>query len=97
MKVKKQKERNGKKMEPSQLIPIIKRLEAMREDQTGELQVRRFERNGQEKCIVRYDNKSNMFELEDRINNQTYEFDNIDYVAVEILELIQPAPTSTER
>lgn len=86
MKVKKQKERNGKKMEPSQLIPIIKRLE-----------VRRFERNGQEKCIVRYDNKSNMFELEDRINNQTYEFDNIDYVAVEILELIQPAPTSTER
>ncbi|MDN6295045.1 MAG: YkuJ family protein [Alkalibacterium gilvum] len=84
-------------MEPSQLIPIIKRLEAMREDQTGELQVRRFERNGQEKCIVRYDNKSNMFELEDRINNQTYEFDNIDYVAVEILELIQPAPTSTER
>lgn len=97
MKVKKQKERNGKKMEPSQLIPVIKRLEAMREDQTGELQVRRFERNGQEKCIVRYDNKSNMFELEDRINNQTYEFDNIDYVAVEILELIQPAPTSTER
>ncbi|HAJ69784.1 MAG: YkuJ family protein [Alkalibacterium gilvum] len=84
-------------MEPSQLIPVIKRLEAMREDQTGELQVRRFERNGQEKCIVRYDNKSNMFELEDRINNQTYEFDNIDYVAVEILELIQPAPTSTER
>ncbi|MDN6194277.1 MAG: YkuJ family protein [Alkalibacterium sp.] len=84
-------------MEPSQLIPVIKRLEAMREDQTGELQVRRFERNGQEKCIVRYDNKSNMFELEDRINNQTYEFDNIDYVAVEILEQIQPAQTSTER
>ncbi|GEK89904.1 YkuJ family protein [Alkalibacterium putridalgicola] len=82
-------------MKPSQLIPIIRRLDAMREDQSDEVQVRRFERNGQEKCIVRYDNKSNMFELEDRTTEQTYEFDNIDYVAVEILELVQPA-TSTE-
>ncbi|GEK92063.1 YkuJ family protein [Alkalibacterium kapii] len=84
-------------MEPSQLIPIIRRLEAMREDQTGEMQVRRFERNGEEKCIVRYDSKSNMFELEERKHDQTYEFDNIDYVAVEILEIIQPAPTTTEK
>lgn len=82
-------------MKPSQLIPIIRRLDAMREDQSDEVQVRRFERNGEEKCIVRYDNKSNMFELEDRTTEQTYEFDNIDYVAVEILELVQPA-TSTE-
>lgn len=82
-------------MKPSQLIPIIRRLDAMREDQSDEIQVRRFERNGEEKCIVRYDNKSNMFELEDRTTEQTYEFDNIDYVAVEILELVQPA-TSTE-
>jgi len=82
-------------MKPSQLIPIIRRLDAMREDQSDEVQVRRFERNGEEKCIVRYDNKTNMFELEDRTTEQTYEFDNIDYVAVEILELVQPA-TSTE-
>ncbi|SFB84397.1 Uncharacterized protein YkuJ [Alkalibacterium subtropicum] len=82
-------------MKPSQLIPIIRRLDAMREDQSDEVQIRRFERNGEEKCIVRYDNKSNMFELEDRTTEQTYEFDNIDYVAVEILELVQPA-TSTE-
>jgi len=82
-------------MKPSQLIPIIRRLDAMREDESDEVQVRRFERNGEEKCIVRYDNKTNMFELEDRTTEQTYEFDNIDYVAVEILELVQPA-TSTE-
>lgn len=82
-------------MKASQLIPIIKRLEAMREDQSEEIQVRRFEREGVEKCIVRYDAKSNMFELEDRTAQETYEFDNIDYVAVEILELIQPE-TSTE-
>jgi len=82
-------------MKSSQLIPIIKRLDAMREDETEEVQVRRFERDGVQKCIVRYDNKSNMFELEESATGQTYEFDNIDYVAVEILELIQPA-TSTE-
>ena len=53
-------------MKSSQLIPIIRRLEAMREDQTDEVQVRRFERDGVEKCIVRYDNQSKMFELENR-------------------------------
>lgn len=82
-------------MKPSQLIPIIRRLEAMREDQSDEVQVRRFEKDGKEQCIVRYDGKSKMYELEDRTAQQTYEFDNIDYVAVEILELVQPA-TSTE-
>jgi uncharacterized protein YkuJ len=82
-------------MKPSQLIPIIKRLEAMREDETDEVQVRRFERNGEEQCVVMYDHKSGMYELKERKSGETYEFDNIDYVAVEILELVQPA-TSTE-
>lgn len=82
-------------MKPSQLIPIIRRLDAMREDQTDEVQVRRFEKDGKEMCVVRYDSQSKMFELDDRTANQTYEFDNIDYVAVEVLELVQPA-TSTE-
>lgn len=82
-------------MKPSQLIPIIRRLDAMREDQSDEVQVRRFEKDGKEMCVVRYDSQSGMFELDDRTANQTYEFDNIDYVAVEVLELVQPA-TSTE-
>ncbi|GEL66057.1 YkuJ family protein [Marinilactibacillus psychrotolerans] len=82
-------------MKPSQLIPIIRRLDAMREDESDEIQVRRFEKDGNEQCIVRYDKSSRMYELEDRTSGQTYEFDNIDYVAVEILELVQPA-SSTE-
>ncbi|GEQ33111.1 YkuJ family protein [Marinilactibacillus psychrotolerans] len=82
-------------MKPSQLIPIIRRLDAMREDESDEIQVRRFEKDGKEQCIVRYDKSSRMYELEDRTSGQTYEFDNIDYVAVEILELVQPA-SSTE-
>ncbi|API89132.1 hypothetical protein BKP56_07640 [Marinilactibacillus sp. 15R] len=82
-------------MKPSQLIPIIRRLDAMREDESDEVQVRRFEKDGKEQCIVRYDKSSRMYELEDRTSGQTYEFDNIDYVAVEILELVQPA-SSTE-
>lgn len=82
-------------MKPSQLIPIIRRLDAMREDESDEIQVRRFEKDSKEQCIVRYDKSSRMYELEDRTSGQTYEFDNIDYVAVEILELVQPA-SSTE-
>lgn len=82
-------------MKPSQLIPIIHRLDAMREDQSDNIQTRRFERNGKERCLVTYDHLTGMYELEDRTTNKTYEFDNIDYVAVEILELVQPA-TSTE-
>lgn len=82
-------------MKPSQLIPIIRRLEAMREDETDEVQVRRFEKDGKERCVVKYDHETGMYELIDRTADQTYEFDNIDYVAVEILELVQPA-TSTE-
>lgn len=82
-------------MKPSQLIPIIRRLDAMREDESDEIQVRRFEKDGKERCIVRYDKNSRMYELEEGASGQTYEFDNIDYVAVEILELVQPA-SSTE-
>ena len=40
-------------MKHSQLVAIIKRLEAMIEAADNEVQVRRFEREGVEKCIVR--------------------------------------------
>ncbi|BAK95267.1 hypothetical protein TEH_19400 [Tetragenococcus halophilus NBRC 12172] len=39
-------------MQNSQLVAIIKRLEAMIEAQDSEVQVRRFEKEGVEKCIV---------------------------------------------
>lgn len=78
-------------MKPSQLIPIIRRLEAMQEDETNDVQVRRFEKDGKERCMVKYSHHSQMYELIDRATEETYKFDNIDYIAVEILELVQPA------
>ncbi len=41
-------------MKSSQLVAIIRRLEAMIEAQDSEVQVRRFEKEGVEKCIVTY-------------------------------------------
>lgn len=83
-------------MKPSQLVPIIRRLEAMREDQSDDIQVRRFEKDGKEVCLVTYDKESGMYELKDQTIGETYEFDNIDYVAVEILELVLPAASTEE-
>lgn len=75
-------------MKPSQLSAIIRRLEVMMED-NGEVEVRRFEKDGNERCIVRYNRESEMFELEETAGNQTYQFDDLDLVAIEIYELLQ--------
>ncbi len=76
-------------MQSSQLVAIIKRLEAMIEAQDNEVQVRRFEKDGVEKCIVTYDNTTETFELTESASDQPYQFDNIDIVAMEIYDLIQ--------
>ena len=73
-------------MKHSQLVAIIKRLEAMIEAADNEVQVRRFEREGVEKCIVSFDKS---FELTESDTHQSYQFDNIDIVAMEIYDLIQ--------
>ncbi|MBT9718913.1 YkuJ family protein [Enterococcus durans] len=76
-------------MAHSQLVAIIKRLEAMVESADNELQVRRFEKEGAEKCTVTYDKVTETFELTETDSHQQYEFDNIDIVAMEIYDLIQ--------
>ncbi|MBP2100682.1 YkuJ family protein [Enterococcus rivorum] len=76
-------------MKHSQLVAIIKRLEAMTEATDNEIQVRRFEREGVEKCIVSYDSSTETFELTETDTQQNYQFDNIDIVAMEIYDLIQ--------
>lgn len=76
-------------MKHSQLVAIIKRLEAMMEATDNEIQVRRFEREGVEKCIVSYDSSTETFELTETDTQQNYQFDNIDIVAMEIYDLIQ--------
>ncbi|AQS52814.1 hypothetical protein BW727_100421 [Jeotgalibaca dankookensis] len=75
-------------MKPSQLSAIIRRLEVMMEDD-GEIEVRRFEKDGEERCVVKYDRETQTFELEERESNQSYQFDDLDLVAIEIFELIQ--------
>lgn len=76
-------------MKHSQLIAIIKRLEAMIEATDNEVQVRRFEKEGVEQCTVSYDKSTETFELVESDSQQPYQFDNIDIVAMEIYDLIQ--------
>ena len=75
-------------MKSSQLVAIIKRLEAMTEATDNEIQVRRFEKEGVEKCLVTYDKSTETFELTESDSQQSYQFDNIDIVAMEIYDLI---------
>lgn len=56
-------------MKHSQLVAIIKRLEAMIEAADNEVQVRRFEREGVEKCIVSFDKSTETFELTESEQN----------------------------
>ncbi|MBO0475863.1 YkuJ family protein [Vagococcus sp. DIV0080] len=76
-------------MKNSKLSAIIKRLSAMVEANDSEVQVRRFEHEGQERCIVTFDSSTEMFELTESGSQQVYQFDDIDLVALEIFELLQ--------
>ncbi|MFV0558197.1 MAG: YkuJ family protein [Enterococcus sp.] len=76
-------------MKSSQLVAIIKRLEAMIEASDSEIQVRRFEKEGSEKCTVTFDKSIETFELTETNTQEAYQFDNIDIVAMEIYDLIQ--------
>ncbi|MGO2083393.1 YkuJ family protein [Vagococcus sp.] len=76
-------------MKNSQLAAILKRLSAMIEANDSEVQVRRFEREGQERCIVTFDSNNEMFEMTESGSQESYQFDDIDLVALEIFELLQ--------
>ena len=77
-------------MRPSSLRPIILRLEAMIEDKSGDVQVRRFETDGELRATVEYVRDREVFTINDPALAEDMEFDNIDFVAMEILELVQP-------
>lgn len=70
----------------SVLSGIIQRLEVM--TKATEIEVRRFELDGVEKCQVSYFPEEEAFELRDSERNTTYRFDDIDLVAIEIYELL---------
>ncbi len=80
-------------MKPSSLRPIILRLEAMIEDKTDDVQVRRFETDGELRATVEYIRDREVFIVNDPSIDENMEFDNIDFVAMEILELVQPVLT----
>lgn len=75
-------------MKPSQLVAIVQRLQTMAEQNT-DIEVRRFEKDGVEKAVVKFDSATESFELEDVEAQQTFQFDDIDYVAIEIFEMLQ--------
>ncbi len=75
-------------MKSSQLVAIIKRLEAMQQTDAGEEQTRHFEKDGVEKGIVRFDANTQTYELEEMDTHQKFNFDDIDLVAMEIYDLL---------
>ncbi|WDF82071.1 YkuJ family protein [Lacticaseibacillus pabuli] len=83
-------------MKGSQLVAIIKRLEAMQDADSSEVQTRRFEKNGDERGLVTYDPKTETFELEELADHQTFQFDNIDLVAMEIFDLLDDGTDAAE-
>lgn len=62
----------------------------MVEDTTDDVQVRRFEVDGVERVRVKYENDRDLFTMLDHSIEEELEFDNIDFAAIEIFELIQP-------
>lgn len=74
-------------MKPSVLSGIIQRLTSMMAS-GNDIEVRRFEVEGVEKCLVTYISESDSFEMTDRVSNDVYQFDDIDLVAMEIYDLI---------
>jgi uncharacterized protein YkuJ len=77
----------------SQLLGIIQRLISLQEQKMGnnEAPQRNFEVNGEKKCSVTYYEKTNTFVLEVYEKGEkpkSYQFDNIDMIAIEIFELL---------
>ncbi|MFC0270717.1 YkuJ family protein [Metabacillus herbersteinensis] len=78
----------------SQLSGIITRLQSLQETSTSSNEPfqRFFEVDGEKICSVKYFEKSSTYELEVYLKAdkpQTYQFDNIDMIAIEIFDLLQ--------
>lgn len=76
----------------SQLQGILTRLINLQENANGgDPPQRFFEVNGERKCSVKYFDKTQTFELEVYTEGEkpkSYQFDNIDMIAIEIFELL---------
>ena len=74
-------------MKSSVLNGIIQRLEAMTHTES-DVEVRRFEIEGVEKCQVAYVKESDTIELTDHQSGSVFQYDDIDLVAIEIFEML---------
>ena len=74
-------------MKSSVLNGIIQRLEAMTHTES-DVEVRRFEIEGVEKCQVAYVKESDTFELTDHQSGAVFQYDDIDLGAIEIFEML---------
>lgn len=74
-------------MKASVLTGIIQRLETMTKAE-DEVEVRRFEVDGVEKCQVAYIPKEDAFEMTESETGTVFRFDNVDLVAIEIFDLL---------
>ncbi len=75
-------------MENSQLVAIIKRLDAMSNNEGNEVSSRRFEKDGEERGFVTFDPSTKTYMLEEISSKQKFEFDDIDLAAMEIYDLL---------
>ncbi|MDO4903919.1 MAG: DUF1797 family protein [Limosilactobacillus sp.] len=75
-------------MEQSQLVSIIRRLDAMKRDQSGKRQKRTFEQFGIPVCEVIYHGSGDDFTLVLFRPAERFRFDNIDLIAIEIFEAL---------
>lgn len=75
-------------MENSQLVAIIKRLDAMSNNEGNEVSSRRFEKDGEERGFVTFDLATKTYTLEEIASKQKFEFDDIDLAAMEIYDLL---------
>ncbi|RGK46297.1 DUF1797 family protein [Ligilactobacillus ruminis] len=75
-------------MENSQLVAIIKRLDAMSNNEGNEVSSRRFEKDGEERGFVTFDPTTKTYTLEEIASKQKFEFDDIDLAAMEIYDLL---------
>lgn len=75
-------------MENSQLVAIIKRLDAMSNNEGNEVSSRRFEKDGEERGFATFDPVTKTYTLEEIASKQKFEFDDIDLAAMEIYDLL---------
>lgn len=80
----------------SLLQGVLKRLISLQNDDgnAGEAKQRFFEIEGEKKCSVKFHEHNKTFELEVYQKGeatQTYQFDNVDMVAIDVFEILNQA------